>query len=298
MRYIIYHNERGKRPRERQEQLQEFFTELQARGWWVGGLWVSGGNGKPSSASVWGAPFGGRSGAESCDKPIEVTGRKLQKISRFQFARLSTCLSLTRGTSGSFSDGAWSSGSVKKKKKGGPHRSAPQHQGPQSPNDCNVSLVIILSKSDQDSNPFHPLHQLLSISSLVSLFGVTWHFVKCSNLLSCQGEDKLRCTEWYSTNVTAAAASLNSAGKAQKRHDGGSLPTGPTVCACVCFQIHKAVERKSICLLWGSAVRGDFLESRFLKWATYSSQNHLLVGRILLPLDRTRLHVQPCFQSN
>lgn len=267
MRCIIYHNERGKRRRDGQEQLQEFFTELQARRWWVGGLWVSGGNGKPSSASVWGAPFGGRSGAESCDKPIEVTGRKLQKISRFQFARLSTCLSLTRGTSGSFSDGAWSWESVKNKKKWGPHRSAPQRQGPQSPNDfnlCNLSLVIILSESDQDSNPFHPLHQLLSISSLVSLFGVTWHFVKCSNLLSCQGEDKLRCTEWYSANVTAAAASLNS--------DGGLLPAEPTVCACVCFQIRKVVECKSICLLWGSAVRGDFLEFRFLKWATYSSQ--------------------------
>lgn len=138
-----------------------------------------------------------------------------RKSPGFIALRLSSCLSLTRATSGvrvfpprrCLELRVWS-GKIKK----GNSLLGLQHQRPESPNDFslfNLSPVIILSEFR--SNPFHPLHQLLSIRCLVSLS--VWHFVKCSNLLSCQGEDKMRCTDWYSTDVTAAAASLNSAGK-------------------------------------------------------------------------------------
>lgn len=58
-------------------------------------------------------------------------------------------------------------------------------------------------KSDGDLNPSHPLHPPLTIRSLLK-----WTHILLNVPICCptKRQDEMRCTDWYSTNVSAAGS--------------------------------------------------------------------------------------------
>lgn len=126
-----------------------------------------------------------------------------------------------------------------------------QHQRLESPNDFDLfhlSPVIILSEI---RSGFKSTSSTPSTAIYPQPFEVTWHFVKCSNLVSW--EDKLRCTDWDSTHCCSGVVQFGP--ERLKNSTAAALqPTDPTTCACV-FQICKPGECKK-CLLGGSLL-GD-----------------------------------------
>lgn len=211
-----------------------------------------GGNEETSSASVGAAPFWERVVLKATTNQSRWLAGNYRKSPAFSLLASQPACSLS----------VWSVG-IKR----GARCSACGIRNWNQPNDfnlCHLSPVIILSGTR--SNPFHPLHQLLSMRCLVSL--LEWLDILLNVPICCPAKGEI---SWDARIDTALMSLL----QPRRSNQPESLKNATTVCCsqltqqlvhlfvCV-FQICKVAEcKQNVCLLWGSPVRGDFLESRF-----------------------------------